>query len=104
MIRIAQIGIGPLGRKVSEHIAGRSNMTVVAAVDNDPALAGKDLGELCSAGETGIPVSPSLDQVLNQGAADVAVLTTVSDLARIAPQIEEILSIRLSRTEVLRTY
>ena len=66
-------------------------MTVVAAVDKDPALAGKDLGELCSTGSVGVPVSPSLEQALGQGAADVAVLTTVSDLARIAPQIEEIL-------------
>ena len=66
-------------------------MTVVAAVDKDPALAGKDLGELCSTGSMGVPVSPSLEQALGQGAADVAVLTTVSDLARIAPQIEEIL-------------
>ncbi|MBA7568482.1 2,4-diaminopentanoate dehydrogenase [subsurface metagenome] len=70
-------------------------MTVVAAVDKDPALAGKDLGQLCSTGAMGVPVSPSLEQALGQGAADVAVLTTVSDLARIAPQIEEILSLGL---------
>jgi 4-hydroxy-tetrahydrodipicolinate reductase len=91
MIRIVQIGIGPLGRKVTEHIAGRSNMTVVAAVDRDPAIAGQDLGELCSTGSLGVPVSSSLEQALGQGIADVAVLTTVSELARIVPQIEEIL-------------
>ena len=95
MIRIVQIGIGPLGRKVTEHIAERSNMTVVAAVDKDPALEGKDLGELCSTGSLSVPVSPSLEQALGQGAADVAVLTTVSDLARITPQIEEILGFGL---------
>ncbi len=66
-------------------------MTVVAAVDKDPALKGKDLGELCSTGSMGVPVSPSLQQALGKGEADVVVLTTVSDLARIVPQIEEIL-------------
>ena len=91
MIRIVQIGIGPLGRMISEYVAGRSNMNVVAAVDKDPALAGKDLGRLCSAGSISVPVSPSLERALGQVAADVAVLTTVSDLARITPQIEEIL-------------
>ena len=49
MIRIVQVGIGPLGRKITEHIAGRTNMAVVAAVDRDPELAGRDLGELCAA-------------------------------------------------------
>jgi 4-hydroxy-tetrahydrodipicolinate reductase len=91
MIRVVQVGIGPLGRKITEHIAGRTNMTVVAAVDRDPELAGSDLGELCAAGGRGVKVSPSLDEALDATAADVAVVTTVSDLKRIVPQIEDIL-------------
>lgn len=95
MIRIAQIGIGPLGRLITEHIAERRNMTVVAAVDRDPELAGRDLGELCSTGALGIPVSASLQQALREAAADVAVLTTVSDVKRIVSQIEEIVNLGL---------
>jgi 4-hydroxy-tetrahydrodipicolinate reductase len=39
-----------------------------------------------------VAVSPSLKQALSPTEADVAVLTTVSDLKRIVPQIEEILA------------
>jgi len=95
MIRIAQIGVGPLGRMITEHIAERPNMTVVAAVDRDPELAGRDLGELCSTGALGIPVSASLQQALREAAADAAVLTTVSDVKRIVSQIEEVLNFGL---------
>jgi len=76
VIRIAQIGIGPLGREMTRSIHARPNMEVVAAVDTDTRLQGQDLGKLCSLGHLGISVASS---------------TTVSDLLRITPQIEEIL-------------
>jgi 4-hydroxy-tetrahydrodipicolinate reductase len=91
MIRIVQVGIGPLGRMIAERVEGRTNMAVVAAVDRDPELAGRDLGELCTAGGQGVAVSRTLGEALGRTGADVAVLTTVSDLKRIVPQIEEIL-------------
>ena len=71
MIKIVQIGIGPLGRKITERIAERPNMTVVSAVDTDPQLAGADLGELCTTGFLGVPVSASLQQGLSAVEADV---------------------------------
>jgi hypothetical protein len=95
MIKIVQIGIGPLGRKITEYIAERPNMSVVAAVDRDPELAGRDLGELSSAGVAGVRVSASLEQALRATRADVAVLSTVSDVKRIVSQIEEIVSFGL---------
>jgi 4-hydroxy-tetrahydrodipicolinate reductase len=90
-VRIAQIGIGPLGREMTRAIHSRPNMKVVAAVDADPGLCGQDLGDLCSLGMLGISVASSVKSALKAGEADVALLTTVSDLIRIMPQIEEIL-------------
>ncbi|UCF98676.1 MAG: hypothetical protein JSV89_03850 [Spirochaetaceae bacterium] len=94
-IRIAQIGIGPLGRKMTAYILARPNLEVVAAVDTDPSLQGRDLGELCSLGTLKILVAPSLEATLRRGQADVALLTTVSDLIRVIPQIEEVLQLGL---------
>jgi hypothetical protein len=90
-IRIAQIGIGSLGREMTRAIQSRPNMEVVAAVDRDPSLQGRDLGELCSLGPLGISVTSSAQSVLKSSLAEIVLLTTVSDLLRITPQIEEIL-------------
>jgi hypothetical protein len=90
-VRIAQIGIGALGKAMTRAIQARSNMEVVAAVDTDPNLHGQDLGELCSLGPLGIPVASSAKSVLGPYRAEMVLLTTVSDLLRITPQIEQIL-------------
>jgi 4-hydroxy-tetrahydrodipicolinate reductase len=76
---------------MTQYIAARPNMEVVAAVDTDPELQGRDIGELCSLGDLGIQVSPSVKSALRDNQADVALLTTVSDLSRILPQIEEVI-------------
>jgi hypothetical protein len=90
-VRIAQVGIGPLGREMTRAIHARPGMEVVAAADTDPGLHGRDLGELCSLGHLGISIAPSAGGALKETAVDIALLTTVSDLIRVIPQIEEIL-------------
>jgi len=94
-IKVVQIGIGPLGQKITRYILEREAIRIVAAVDLDPGKAGKDLGEVCGLKSMGIPIAPSLARALKAGKADAAVLTTVSDMIRITPQIEEILSFGL---------
>ena len=90
-VRIAQIGIGPLGREMTRAIRAWPNMEVVAAVDTDPRLHGQDLGDLCSLGTLGVSVESSSKSVLASSHAEIVLLTTVSDLVGITPQIEEIL-------------
>ncbi len=90
-IRVLQIGIGALGRSITRYLVPRPNMRIVAAVDNDADLAGKDLGQVCSLDALGITVCSSLQEALRQENADVAVLATVSDLRRIVPQLEEVM-------------
>ncbi len=88
MLRIVQVGLGPLGQKVVRFTLERGGMRIVAAVDPDPAKAGKDLGEVCSIGPLGLTVGSDCKTALKRRNADVAVLTTVSGLNAAEPQIK----------------
>lgn len=89
-IRIVQIGMGPLGRKITRYILEKKNLKIVGAVDKDPSLIGKDVGTLCSIPEFHVTVTDSLQNVIKSNKPDVVILTTVSEIEKIAPQIEEI--------------
>ncbi len=95
MIEIVHVGIGPLGQMMVRSAASRGGFRIVAAVDTDPAKTGKDLGELCGIKRLGIPVSGSLDEAIQGKSAQVAVLTTVSGLAAIEPQVAQIARAKL---------
>lgn len=89
-ISVLQVGLGPLGIKVSQFIAERSGISIVAAVDKNPQLIGKKLSELSDTLSSDISISGSVEDALSGVEADVAILTTVSDMERITPQIEEV--------------
>ncbi len=91
-INILQIGIGPLGIKAAQFIAQRQGLKTIAAVDKSPALIGRDLGEVCGGAKSGVQIKSSIAEAIAKKKPDVAVLTTVSDMQRIVPQIEEILA------------
>lgn len=89
-IKVVQIGMGPLGIKVADFIAQRKGIQTIAAVDKNPALVGKSLQDLQSSLDSETFVYQSLTEAVEQSKPDVAVLTTVSDMERVTPQIEEI--------------
>lgn len=91
-INILQIGIGPLGIKIANFIAERKGITTIAAVDKAPALIGKDLGVVCGGAPSKVTIMSSIAESIKKKKPDVAVLTTVSDMKRIAPQVEEIVA------------
>ena len=95
-IKIVQIGMGPLGLKITGYIFERKNLKIAGAVDKDPSLVGKDLGTLCSIPGLHLSISDSLEDLVKNEKPDVAVLTTVSGLEKITPQIEEIVSFGLN--------
>lgn len=95
MIKVVQIGMGPLGQKIAKFISERPALKIVGAVDKDPEKTGKDLGTLCSIPVKGISISSSLKEAMAKEKADVALLTTVSDMQRITSQIEEIVAMGL---------
>ena len=94
-IDLVQVGLGPLGRKIIQFARERPAFRIVAAVDPDPAFAGKTLGQVCGLEGLDIPVRPSLREALKGARPAAAILTTVSDLGRITPQIEQLLACRL---------
>ena len=87
MLKIVQVGLGPLGQKVVRFALERGGMRIVAAVDPDPSKAGKDLGEICGISPFGLTVGPDLKSALGRRKADVAVVTTVSGLGAVEAQI-----------------
>ncbi len=95
-IRVAQVGLGAMGRRLTPFLLERPWIEVVAAVDPHPSVAGRDLGEVSGLGrELGVMVRASLGEAFAAGDIDVAVLTTVSTLTAVRPQLEELMARRL---------
>lgn len=83
-IRVAVVGLGPIGLAVYRLLATRSWADVTGAVDVDPDLVGRDAGELSGGEPTGVQVVRTLAEA---GDGDVAVLCTSSRLAVAEPLI-----------------
>lgn len=96
MIKVVQIGVGPLGQKVVDYALQRKGVKVVGAVDIDPQKTGQDLGDICNTGFLGIPVSQTLEEALNGKEADVAIVTTLSSLERLEDQLTDLAAARLN--------
>lgn len=95
MTKILQVGLGPLGIKTVQFAIARG-FKIVAAVDKNPELIGKDLGEVCGLKKMGIKISPTVKEALAKKKADIAVVTTVSSLKKLEPQVQEIAKAGLS--------
>lgn len=89
-IKVVQIGMGPLGIKIGQFISQRNSLQTVGAIDKNPALIGKRMVDLHEDLSDSVSIRENLAEVLSEVKPDVAVLTTVSDMERITPQIEEI--------------
>lgn len=85
--------MGPLGIKIANFIAERNGLVTVAAVDKNPGLIGKDLSELPNCNVSGVTIFENLADAVAETTPDIAVLTTVSDMKRVTPQIEEIVAL-----------
>jgi 4-hydroxy-tetrahydrodipicolinate reductase len=92
MIRVVQMGLGPIGRAIAARVAADPGLRLVGAVDTDPALAGRDLGELLGGTGSGIEVRRAIPSGV---AADVVMHATGSFLQDTESQLREILSHRL---------
>jgi 4-hydroxy-tetrahydrodipicolinate reductase len=92
-IRILQIGIGPLGLKIFKFISERKGLETVAAVDKNPDFTGRDLGEMAGRPDSGVLIGNDISAAFKRRKPHVAVLTTVSGMKSITPQIEEIVAL-----------
>ena len=80
MLRVLQVGLGPLGCRVVEDLYARRLGLVIAAVDHDPKLAGRPLAEVIPAVRDGPRIARNLAEVSEWSEVRCALVTTVSDL------------------------
>jgi 4-hydroxy-tetrahydrodipicolinate reductase len=103
--KVMIMGLGPIGAGVARQLLSRSNFKIVAAVDIDPAKAGKDLGDVLGTGKrSGVTVVADAAAAIRKAKPQVAVLCTSSSLKRVWPQLEGVLRLKLpivSTTEEL---
>lgn len=90
MIKVVQLGVGPLGQKVVRFALERSFIRIVGAVDPVEDKVGQDLGKICGGESLKITVSPDLATVLKNAKPAVALVTTVSSLKKLEPQVIEL--------------
>lgn len=95
MLRVLQVGLGPLGRMIVADAARRGIAAIGAAVDTDPALAGKPLRELVPESGSEARVVGSIQQAGPARNFDAAVVTTSSDLRACAPTLRELIEMGL---------
>jgi hypothetical protein len=104
-IRILHFGLGPIGAAIVKQVAARSGFKAVGGVDIDPAMAGRDLGDVVGLSRRlGVKVWSDARKALKATKADVVVLCTSSSIKKVMPQIETILKAKkpiVSTTEEL---
>ncbi len=59
-----------MGREVVKAVAQAEDMNLIGAIDRNPALVGKDIGEVAGCGELEIPVLPDLEATLAMAAQE----------------------------------
>jgi 4-hydroxy-tetrahydrodipicolinate reductase len=92
MINVLQIGLGSIGIKTAEYIADKSKVNTIVAVDINTDLEGKSLHELSNKLSSNTFIYNSVERALDSldKKPDVAIITTVSSLEILIPQIEEV--------------
>jgi 4-hydroxy-tetrahydrodipicolinate reductase len=95
-IRVALVGLGPIGAAVAGQLERRKGFRIVAAVDVDPEKIGKDAGEVLQIGRRlRLKVTDGIGATLKAAKPDVAVMCTSSSLRAVLPQFEEALRRRV---------
>lgn len=104
-IRVMHMGLGPIGAAIVRQVATRRGFKIVAAVDIDENLVGKDLGEVAGVDrKLRIKVANDVGRTIKATKPDIVVLCTSSSLEIVADQLEAIFKRRVpvvSTTEEL---
>tara|TARA_B110000444_G_scaffold239453_1_gene253890 strand:+ start:9979 stop:10974 length:996 start_codon:yes stop_codon:yes gene_type:complete len=92
MINVLQIGFGPLGIQIAKYISDKSDVKTLAVVDINKNLIGKSLNSVASELSNISLIYNSIQEALDTSdeKPDVAIITTVSSLKDLIPQIEEV--------------
>lgn len=104
-IRVLHFGLGPIGLSIVKQVAERPGLKIVGAVDIDPAVTGRDLGDVAGLKKRlGVRVEADAAKALKAAKPNVVIHCTSSSLERVMPQFEAILAAKaaiVSTTEEL---
>ncbi|GAA4268981.1 NAD(P)H-dependent amine dehydrogenase family protein [Hyunsoonleella aestuarii] len=97
MKSVLQIGFGPLGIQTAKFIAQKQEVQTVAVVDINERLIGKNLNNVDGALTNQAKIFGSIKSAIDELKyhPDVAIITTVSSLKKLIPQIEEVAKFRI---------
>ena len=90
-LRVIQYGLGPIGCGTAKAALEHPALELVGAVDIDPNKVGVDVGTILGIPNTGILIKSTLEQVMVDVEADVALHCTGSNLPAMKGQILELL-------------
>ena len=90
MTKILQIGFGPLGIQIAKYIADKTTLKTQSVVDLNPALIGKNLKSIDPFLSQRVIIKGSIREAFEEDIPDVAIITTVSDLKRLIPQVQAV--------------
>jgi 4-hydroxy-tetrahydrodipicolinate reductase len=96
MVRVVQMGLGPIGLATAARARQEAGLELVGVVDSDPGLVGKDLGELLGEGPAGIAVTADVAAAIDATGPDLILHATGSFLAEVKDQLFPILARGLS--------
>jgi 2,4-diaminopentanoate dehydrogenase len=90
-IRVIQYGLGAIGCAAARLVLSRPGLQLVGAVDRNPALAGKDLGEVLGLDRNlGVAVTDKPVMLFAQTRADTVIHCTTSSFAEAYEHLTEI--------------
>ncbi len=90
-LRVVQFGCGPIGCRIARLAATRPHLRLVAGIDIDPALHGRDVGEVSGGAPLGAAIVGSWERLPDDAAPALAIHTTGSSLQAVAPQLHALL-------------
>ena len=88
-IRVLHFGLGPIGAAIVKQVAARPGLKIVGAVDVDPALVGRDLGDAIGLqSRLGVKVHDDAAKALKAARPDIVLHCTDSSIRKAMPQLE----------------
>ena len=104
-VNVLHVGVGPIGAGIVRQVVARRGLSIVGAVDRDPAKIGRDLGDVCGIGRAlRVKVGDDIARAIAAARPDVAILATRSALRDVLPDLEAVLRLKVpvvSTTEEL---